>query len=65
MTRYLWQTDEKVLEILDQQENCTKYIGRVLVSKYGAMVYKEDTRCFITWGELKLILEQKPEEAIE
>ena len=62
MKRYLWPTEEKVLQIMEQQENRTVYIGRVLISKYGATVYKENTHCFLTWEELDLILVQKPEE---
>jgi uncharacterized protein YutE (UPF0331/DUF86 family) len=61
MKRYLQANDEKVFQIMEQQENCTVYIGRVLVSKYGAMVYKEDTRCFLTWEEFRLIQEQQPD----
>ena len=64
MKRYLWPTEEKVMQIMEQEENCTRYVGRMLFSKLGVMVYKEDTRCFITWEELDLILEQKPEEVL-
>lgn len=62
MKRYLHPTEEKVFQINEQQENRTVYVGRVLISKHGAMVYKEDMRCHLTWEELNLILEQKPEE---
>ena len=61
MKRYLQASGEKVLEIMEHQENCTKYIGRVLVSKFGAMVYKEDMRCFLTWEELELIQREAPD----
>lgn len=65
MKRYLHPTEEKVLQINENRENCTVYIGRVLVSRYGVMVYKEDMRCFITWQELRLIQEEKPDDAME
>lgn len=61
MNRYLDETDEKVFSIYEQDLNSTRYIGRVLISKYGAMIFKEDMRIFLTWEEIDLI-NQKREE---